>query len=155
MSERSGKIAVIGMSGAFPGARTIDELWHGLCQGKEMIRRLDNAPADRDASAGERFVPPRTTRSRTGPDSVTAVGRMASLHPDVRVQVTAMRSALRKTLLLSNCMKPPTRASPESATRWVSTTPRLLVRQWRNCVAPPPLTPPSGSHAQTALRRSN
>ena len=38
-SRQSGKenIAIIGMSGRFPGASTISEFWDNLCQGKESI----------------------------------------------------------------------------------------------------------------------
>ncbi len=36
-SQQPSAIAVIGMSGRFPGARTIDELWHNLQQGVESI----------------------------------------------------------------------------------------------------------------------
>jgi acyl transferase domain-containing protein len=33
-------IAIIGMSGQFPGAHTIEEFWHNLCDGVESITRL-------------------------------------------------------------------------------------------------------------------
>src|SRR6266705_465492 len=33
-------IAIIGMSGRFPGARNLDEFWHNLAEGTESITRL-------------------------------------------------------------------------------------------------------------------
>src|SRR5215471_8493037 len=33
-------VAVIGMSGRFPGARNLDEYWRNLCDGVESIRTL-------------------------------------------------------------------------------------------------------------------
>lgn len=39
MSETSGiEIAVIGMSGRYPGARTLDQFWRNLCDGVESIK---------------------------------------------------------------------------------------------------------------------
>lgn len=56
MSDNSGKIAVIGMSGAFPGARTIEELWQALTQGKELIRLKKDSLEQMSHGNGE-FVP--------------------------------------------------------------------------------------------------
>lgn len=39
-TQYCGDIAIIGMSGAFPGARTLDEFHTSLCEGREMIRFL-------------------------------------------------------------------------------------------------------------------
>jgi acyl transferase domain-containing protein len=36
-------IAIVGMAGRFPGARTVDEFWRGLLAGTESIRMLDRA----------------------------------------------------------------------------------------------------------------
>ena len=36
-------IAIIGMSGRFPGARNLDEFWQNLCDGRESITSLDEA----------------------------------------------------------------------------------------------------------------
>src|SRR5436305_2717115 len=36
MSENT-DIAIIGMAGRFPGAATVDEFWHNLCNGTEAI----------------------------------------------------------------------------------------------------------------------
>src|SRR4029434_1521051 len=33
-------IAIVGMSGRFPGARNVDEFWHNLAEGVESIVRL-------------------------------------------------------------------------------------------------------------------
>jgi acyl transferase domain-containing protein/thioesterase domain-containing protein len=38
----SGDIAIIGMAGRFPGARSIDEFWDNLVHGRESIRVLDD-----------------------------------------------------------------------------------------------------------------
>ena len=38
--EGSGKIAVVGMSGRFPGARNVREFWRNLRDGVESIRHL-------------------------------------------------------------------------------------------------------------------
>ncbi|WP_067499144.1 SDR family NAD(P)-dependent oxidoreductase, partial [Actinoplanes sp. TFC3] len=43
----AGKIAVIGMSGRFPGARTVDEMWELLAEGRTAVGPL---PADRLAT---------------------------------------------------------------------------------------------------------
>jgi phthiocerol/phenolphthiocerol synthesis type-I polyketide synthase E len=56
MSDNSGKIAVIGMSGAFPGARTIEELWQALTQGRELIRVKEQSLDQMQAGKGK-FVP--------------------------------------------------------------------------------------------------
>ena len=42
-------IAIVGMSGRFPGARNVDEFWHNLVAGKEAIERLSD---EQLASAG-------------------------------------------------------------------------------------------------------
>lgn len=55
--SQSGSIAVVGMSGAFPGARNIGELWRNLCEGREAIRFLDTNDSSRDTSHGKTFVP--------------------------------------------------------------------------------------------------
>src|SRR5262249_37847216 len=45
-------IAIMGMAGRFPGARTVDELWENLCQGREAIEDLD------DGELAAQGVPP-------------------------------------------------------------------------------------------------
>src|SRR5207237_747583 len=35
-------IAIVGMSGRFPGARNLDEFWHNLAEGTESITRLSD-----------------------------------------------------------------------------------------------------------------
>jgi len=44
------EIAVVGMSGRFPGAASVDALWRSLCEGRELLRRL--SPEELEA-AGE------------------------------------------------------------------------------------------------------
>jgi len=39
-SERGGAVAVVGMAGRFPGARTVAELWRNLCAGVESVTFL-------------------------------------------------------------------------------------------------------------------
>ena len=56
-------IAIVGMSGRFPGARTIDEFWRNLRDGVESVRRMSD---DELAAAG---VPPALLRD---PDYVKA-----------------------------------------------------------------------------------
>ena len=43
LAESGTDIAVIGMSGRFPGARNPDELWRNIAAGVESIRRLSDA----------------------------------------------------------------------------------------------------------------
>ena len=60
IAEYSGDIAIIGMSGAFPGARTPDEFYRALCEGREMIRFLaPEEQTEKNASNGHsaNFVP--------------------------------------------------------------------------------------------------
>lgn len=45
MSEDARGIAIIGMSGRFPGARTVAEFWENLLAGRETITRFDADPA--------------------------------------------------------------------------------------------------------------
>ncbi len=35
-------IAIVGMSGRFPGARNVEEFWHNLAEGVESIARLSD-----------------------------------------------------------------------------------------------------------------
>ncbi|HEX2268421.1 MAG TPA: MupA/Atu3671 family FMN-dependent luciferase-like monooxygenase [Pyrinomonadaceae bacterium] len=39
------EVAVVGLSGRFPGARTVDEFWKRLCEGAEMIRIFSGGDA--------------------------------------------------------------------------------------------------------------
>src|SRR5258706_11640244 len=52
-------IAIVGMSGAFPGADDIDELWRRLSRGEELIRFLPVAGSNDESAplTGKRFVP--------------------------------------------------------------------------------------------------
>ncbi len=60
----SARIAVIGMSGRFPGAANLDEFWQNLCAGRESIRRF--APDELDPSVPQSL--------RQDPDYVPARG---------------------------------------------------------------------------------
>ncbi len=56
-AEPASGIAIIGMTGRFPGADSVEEFWQNLCDGVESITffdksELDNPPADNDASKG-------------------------------------------------------------------------------------------------------
>src|SRR5699024_4132215 len=44
-------IAITGMSGIFPGCRSVDEFWDALAEGRDMVREL----------TGERFAPEPST----------------------------------------------------------------------------------------------
>ncbi|HEX2924645.1 MAG TPA: SDR family NAD(P)-dependent oxidoreductase, partial [Ruminiclostridium sp.] len=50
--SESGLIAIIGMSGRFPGARNIDELWDILARGENVVREI---PEDRFPGNGSRW----------------------------------------------------------------------------------------------------
>ena len=62
------EIAIVGMAGRFPGARTTDELWRNLAEGREGIARFGD---DELAAAG---VP---AALRADPDYVPARGALA------------------------------------------------------------------------------
>jgi acyl transferase domain-containing protein/acyl carrier protein len=60
----SSAIAIIGMSGRFPGANTVAEFWKNLCEGKETIKRFDHAELSeaglpQDLLQNSLFVPAR------------------------------------------------------------------------------------------------
>lgn len=38
--SQSDAIAIVGMAGRFPGARSVDQLWENLCHGVEAVRRI-------------------------------------------------------------------------------------------------------------------
>ncbi|MFL0799415.1 MAG: amino acid adenylation domain-containing protein [Agarilytica sp.] len=44
--SKSENIAIIGMSGRFSGAENVDEFWDSLCQGKDLIRKVDRWQLD-------------------------------------------------------------------------------------------------------------
>lgn len=51
------EIAIIGMSGRFPGSRNVGELWEKLCAGKSAVAALS------DRELAERNVPPETVNN--------------------------------------------------------------------------------------------
>ena len=55
--EPSNSVAVIGMSGRFPGAGSIDELWRNLCAGTESIKRFSLEEIDPSIPESERNHP--------------------------------------------------------------------------------------------------
>ncbi len=65
--EKKQDIAVIGLSGRFPGARNIDEFWSNLCNGVESITRLT------DDEVIEEGVDPQTAKK---PEYVKAWGTL-------------------------------------------------------------------------------
>jgi acyl transferase domain-containing protein/acyl carrier protein len=67
-SEPSGAIAVIGLTGRFPGARSIDELWQNLADGRECIHRFS------DSEIAEAGIP---AALRQAPNFVNARGVVA------------------------------------------------------------------------------
>ena len=50
----SGLIAIIGLAGKFPGARSAEEFWDGLVAGREMISQFTPEELDIDLSKGAR-----------------------------------------------------------------------------------------------------
>lgn len=54
--QGGGDVAIIGMSGAFPGAKTVGQFWKSLCAGQEMVRFLGPSNDDNHNSSS-RFVP--------------------------------------------------------------------------------------------------
>ena len=63
MASISGvKIAIVGMAGRFPGADTVDEFWHNLCEGRESItfftpEQLREAGVPDDVIRQSNYVP--------------------------------------------------------------------------------------------------
>lgn len=49
----TGLIAIIGLAGKFPGARSAEDFWDGLVQGREMISQFTPDELDVDLSKGE------------------------------------------------------------------------------------------------------
>jgi phthiocerol/phenolphthiocerol synthesis type-I polyketide synthase E len=59
-AQYSGDVAIIGMSGAFPGAKTLDEFYNALCEGRELIRFLtpeEQGAEQESLGHGQNFVP--------------------------------------------------------------------------------------------------
>jgi phthiocerol/phenolphthiocerol synthesis type-I polyketide synthase E len=57
--QYSGDVAIIGMSGAFPGAKDVHELWTSLCDAREMVRfpkPEDQKDKKEDLAGAGRFV---------------------------------------------------------------------------------------------------
>ncbi|HEX7598241.1 MAG TPA: beta-ketoacyl synthase N-terminal-like domain-containing protein, partial [Polyangia bacterium] len=55
-ARRSGEhdaVAIIGMAGRFPGARTVDELWRHLCAGRELVSFFAPGELDPNVDASE------------------------------------------------------------------------------------------------------
>src|SRR5215831_3194832 len=57
------EIAVIGMSGRFPGAESVQELWSNLCQGVESIVSLSSEEL-KSCGVREELVDPNYVRAR-------------------------------------------------------------------------------------------
>lgn len=61
-SETNSDIAIVGMAGRFPGAKSVDAFWRNLCDGVESISFLSDedlraAGVDKKAAAAPDFVP--------------------------------------------------------------------------------------------------
>jgi acyl transferase domain-containing protein len=56
-------VAIVGMAGKFPGARTVGELWRNLVGGKETVARFTDAELDPDIPA-EQVRDPRYVKAR-------------------------------------------------------------------------------------------
>ncbi|HET7595687.1 MAG TPA: beta-ketoacyl synthase N-terminal-like domain-containing protein, partial [Burkholderiales bacterium] len=65
MSETTESVAVIGMAGRFPGARSVPEFWANLCAGRETISRFTpeqlepGSREDMASRADPHYVPAR------------------------------------------------------------------------------------------------
>ena len=58
-------VAIIGMAGRFPGARNLDEFWHNISNGVEILDTVSEAEMDaagvpRDLRSNPNFVPKYT-----------------------------------------------------------------------------------------------
>lgn len=56
-AKPSGKIAVVGMAGRYPGARNIREFWNNLMEGRESISHFSLEEIDHAVPAEDRFHP--------------------------------------------------------------------------------------------------
>ncbi|MCC7373362.1 MAG: type I polyketide synthase [Verrucomicrobiales bacterium] len=63
-------IAIVGMSGRFPGARDAAEFWENLCGGKESITRFDDAALLAEGTSAELLQDPAFVRARAVLDQV-------------------------------------------------------------------------------------
>lgn len=57
-------IAIIGMAGRFPGARSVSEFWRNLCAGKECISRFSDEELLADGESPEALRSPNYVRAR-------------------------------------------------------------------------------------------
>src|SRR5215475_14408779 len=64
-------IAVIGMAGRFPGARSVDEFWENLCDGVESITRFTDDELRAAGVSEELLSNPRYVKARGLLDDVT------------------------------------------------------------------------------------
>ena len=62
-SSQSNDIAVIGMSARVPGAKSIDEFWSNLCQGKESITRFSDQEIIAEGIAPELLKKPEYVKA--------------------------------------------------------------------------------------------
>jgi len=67
---KDGSIAVVGMAGRFPGARTLQQLWQNLQNGTESIRTLTDAELRAAGVSEEELADPDYVRSAAVLDDV-------------------------------------------------------------------------------------
>lgn len=65
-SSKSGKVAIIGMSGKFPMADSLNELWTNLMEGKDCITEIPSERWDWKAYYGDPTTEPNKTNVRWG-----------------------------------------------------------------------------------------
>ncbi len=57
VTDAQGAVAIIGMAGRWPGAKTVDEFWRNLCAGVESITRFADSELEDSFSAEIRSAP--------------------------------------------------------------------------------------------------
>ncbi|NVI97307.1 amino acid adenylation domain-containing protein [Myxococcus sp. AM009] len=101
-SEPRAPVAIVGMSGRFPGARDVEELWRNVSAGKDSVSRFSDAELDPEVAAAARRDP-RYVKARgiiEGADTFDAAffgitpAEATLMDPQQRVFLEASWSAL-------------------------------------------------------------
>src|SRR6476660_4501461 len=70
LNPKDGNVAIVGMSGRFPGAGSVTDFWRNLCDGLESISRLSDADLDAAGVAPQRRFDSRYVRRAAVLDGV-------------------------------------------------------------------------------------
>jgi phthiocerol/phenolphthiocerol synthesis type-I polyketide synthase E len=70
LNPKDGNVAIVGMSGRFPGAGSVTDFWRNLCDGVESISRLSDADLDAAGVAPQRRFDSRYVRRAAVLDGV-------------------------------------------------------------------------------------